>query len=205
MHNHLFPSWKVANINRSGSTVLYWFLALFPWVETKLTAVRNTAVSRLVNKGFSLHCDMNRNTKCTISRSVLQQKLLLLATKREHHVLDVLHRCPFLIGLQSSSLTLLTADSQAGKVLCCYITEVATAIQPLPFQGERHQPKLSCTAQRKRGWESGRCPAAPSVQNKQKPLGPKYTHLLLRLFWPEVVFWENRNQKAILLMWKRAK
>ena len=45
-------------------------------------------------------------------------------------------------------------------------------------------------------FEIGRCPAVPSAQNWQKPVGPRYTHLLSREVWPEVVFMEELQPKS---------
>ena len=42
----------------------------------------------------------------------------------------------------------------------------------------------------------GRCPAVPSAQNWQKPVGPRYTHLLSGEVWPEVVFMEELQPKS---------
>ena len=41
------------------------------------------------------------------------------------------------------------------------------------------------------------CPAVLSAQNWQKPVGPKYTHLLSKEVWSEVVFVEELQPKAI--------
>ena len=46
-------------------------------------------------------------------------------------------------------------------------------------------------------FEIRRCPAVPSAQNWQRPVGPMYTHLLSGEVWSEVVFMEELQPKSL--------
>src|SRR4029434_8123007 len=45
-------------------------------------------------------------------------------------------------------------------------------------------------------FEIGRCQAVSSAQNWQKPVVPRYKHLLSGEVWPEVVFMEELQTKS---------
>lgn len=45
-------------------------------------------------------------------------------------------------------------------------------------------------------FEMGRCPAVPSAQNWQTPVGPRSSHLLSGDVWPEVVFMEELQPRV---------